>query len=175
MHYGCLATIIVYHQKRTTFIRDGSARSIHGWFRSAPLRCPATRCPQEEHKVGQTEECRCLYLCYQFKRLLRHNKCISLCSECISRVWGSKWPSSSSSYGIFACPIMQSIIYFRTSWSKKCFLLPVLVCLVTFCDAAKCLFTSIMYVNICLYFSSTFQTTQLHLWKYLSKSDRLGV
>lgn len=92
MHYGCLATIIVYHQKRTTFIRDGSARSIHGWFRSAPLRCPATRCPQEEHKVGQTEECRCLYLCYQFKRLLRHNKCISLCSECISRVWGSKWP-----------------------------------------------------------------------------------
>lgn len=51
MHLGCMATIIVCHQKMTTFIRERSARSIHGWCRSALLHCTALRCFFQEHKV----------------------------------------------------------------------------------------------------------------------------
>lgn len=41
MHPGCLTTIIVYCQRTTTFIGEGSARFIRGWCRSARLRCPS--------------------------------------------------------------------------------------------------------------------------------------
>lgn len=51
MQLGCLATIIVYCQKMNTFMGDGSARSIHGWCRSALLHCTALRCFFQEHKV----------------------------------------------------------------------------------------------------------------------------
>ena len=59
-------------------------------------------------------------------KILWHNKCISLCSEYISRVWGSRWLLTAvlvvMEFLLVQClNFAIDYIYFRISWSKKKF------------------------------------------------------